>query len=136
MSEIPDITPEQRSEVVYALLKVGVPPTAIAKALGMEADHVKTAQGMMRVEKYGTDEKSEAMDHLIWEAYEESLYQIRYGTPANKSRFIQMVLARAVGLAGKSAPETSEKIRAALDELARGQAPEVRLGESIYTPTE
>lgn len=131
-----DLTPEQRSDVVYAFLKVGVPPTAVAHALEMDPDTVKGCLSHMRVERYGTDEIAEAMTHLIWEGYEEALNQIRVGTPASKARFIQLVLSRSVGIAGKSSPESSEKIRAALADLAAAQAPVVRLSDSIYTPTE
>jgi hypothetical protein len=133
----PDLTPEQRSEVVYAFLKVGVPPTAVARALDMDTEHVAGARSQMLVERYGTDEKAEAMDWLIWEAYEIALNELHNGTPASKARFVQLVLARSVGLAGKSAPETSEKIRTALEEMASAERrPAVSLAPSIYDPSE
>ena len=133
---IPTLTPEQRSEVVYAFLKVGVPPSAVSRALGINLEQVQGAQSLIRIEKHGTDEASEAMTELIWTAIEEFDYQLRHGTPANKFRALQLVLARSIALAGKSSPEQSEKIRAALDAFAREQAPTVRLGDSIYTPSD
>ena len=75
-----DLTNEQRADVAYAFLERGVPATAVAGALGMDPEHVQGALAQMRVQKYGTDEKSEAMDYLIWEAYEEALHQIHHGT--------------------------------------------------------
>lgn len=133
---ISDLTPEQRSEVVYALLKASVPPSAIAKAFGMDPEHIAGALSQMRVERYGTDEKAEAMDFLIWEAYEEAVYQVRHGTPANKLKFCAMVLSRSVGIAGKSTPETAEKVRTWLDEMKAGLTPDVQLSQSIYeSPT-
>jgi hypothetical protein len=131
-----DLTTEQRSEVVYALLGAGVPPTAIARALSLDVEYVKGAQSLMHTERYGTDEIAEAMAWLQWEAYEEALNQIHTGTPANKARFIQLVLARSIGLAGKSTPETGEKIRAALAEMTADLTPNVQLEPSIYDPTE
>jgi hypothetical protein len=131
-----DLTPETRSDVVHAFLKVGVPPTAVARALGMDPDHVKGVLSHIRVERYGTDELPEAMAWLQWEAYEEALNQIRVGTPASRARFVQIVLARGIGLAGKSNPETAEKVRAALEEFAQAAAPAVRLQSSIYEATE
>jgi hypothetical protein len=128
--------PRQRQEDVYALLKVGVPPTAIAKAFGMDPDTVKGAQSVMRVEQYGTDEIGEAMTNLIWVAYEEMLFQIEHGTPAAKFKSLQMVLARSVALAGKQTPELSEKIVQAFAEISRATAPDITLSDSIYTPTE
>lgn len=128
---------EQRADVVYSLLRVGVPPTAIARAFDMDVEHIAAARSMMRTERYGTDEISEAMSWLQWEAYEEALTQIRVGTPANKARFIQLVLARSIGLAGKSSPESSEKIQQALAAMAEdARTPAVRLQDSIYTPTD
>ncbi len=115
---IESLTPEQTSEVVYAFLKVGVPPSAVARAMGMDPEHVTAARSQMLTERYGTDEKSEAMDHLIWEAYEEVSWQIRNGTPANKLRYAQMILSRSVGIAGKTNPETSERIRNAFAQMA------------------
>jgi hypothetical protein len=120
------------AEVVYRLLKVGVPPTAIAHALDLDVDDVKGALTQIRVDSYGTDEISEAMTHLIWVGYETALHEIQYGTPASKARFIQLVLARSVGLAGKSTPETSEKIQAALAKMAEDMAPVATLTPSIY----
>lgn len=131
-----DLDPETRTDVVIALLEVGVPPTAIARALDMDADHVKGALNYMRAEKYGTDEISEAMTHLIWVGYETALHEIEYGTPASKARFIQLVLSRSIGIAGKSTPEASERIRAALAEMAEKTAPVVQLQDSIYTPVD
>jgi hypothetical protein len=131
-----DLSPEQESDIIYSFLKVGVPPSAVASALGMNVDLVKAAQSQIRVEKYGTDEISEAMTHLIWVGYETCLHEIQYGPPASKWRAMQMVLARSIGIAGKSSPETSEKIRAAIEELTAGIAPEIQLADSIYTPVE
>lgn len=127
------LTNEQTAEVVYALLKVGLPPTGIAKGMGMDPEHVTAARSQMLVERLGTDEKAEMADWLIWEALEEAQYQIRHGTPANKARFMQIVLARSIGIAGKSSPETSEKIRQAFAEMAADLKPNVQMEPSIYT---
>jgi hypothetical protein len=118
------------------LLEVGVPPTAIARAFDEDPDFVRGALSHMHVEQYGTDEIAEAMTHLIWVGYETALHEIRYGTPASKARFIQLVLARSIGLAGKSTPETSAKIREALEKMAGDMAPTIQLQESIYSPSE
>ena len=128
--------PTQRQKDVYALLKVGVPPTAIAKAFRMDPDTVKGAQSVIHVQEYGTDEIGEAMTHLIWVAYERMLHALEYGTPSAQFRAIQMVLGKSVGLAGKQTPELSEKIQQAFAEIGRATAPEVTLSESIYTITE
>lgn len=129
-----DLTTEQRSDVIYAFLKAGVPPTAVARAMSVDTEYVKGAAEQMRRDRYGTDEIAEAMAWLQWEAYEEALNQIHKGTPANKARFIQLVLARSIGLAGKSTPETGEKIRAAIAEMTSDLQPTVQLEPSIYEP--
>lgn len=130
------MTKSEKNDLVYSLLKNGVPPTAIAKTLELDVDHVRGALAHMRAEKYGTDEISEAMTNLIWEAYQEALYQIKYGSPTNKVRFIQMVLARSVGIAGRADTDAGQKVRDALMAFASAEAPAVMLGDSIYTPTE
>jgi hypothetical protein len=129
------VTDDERSDIVYRLLKAGVPPTSVANALELDPDVVKGALSKIRVDAYGTDEIAEAMTHLIWVGYETALYEIQYGTPASKARFIQLVLARSIGLAGKSTPETSEKIRTALAQMAADMAPSATLADSIYTAT-
>ena len=98
------------TERIYRLLKMGVPPTAVARAFDLDPDMVKGLLSEIRVESYGT--------------------------PASKARFIQLVLARSIGLAGKSTPETSEKIRAALEQMAADMSPTIQLQESIYSPSE
>lgn len=120
-----DLTQEQRSEVIYAFLSVGVPPTAVANALSLDVEYVKGALDLMHAERYGTDEINEAMAWLQWEAYEEAVNQIHHGTPANKARFIQLVLARSIGLAGKSSPEQSAKVREALEAMTADLSPAI-----------
>lgn len=129
-----DLTTEQRGWVMVAFLEVGVPATAVARALNVDVEYVKGALDLIHVERYGTDEIAEAMAWLQWEAYEEALNQIHNGTPASKARFIQLVLARSIGLAGKSTPETGEKIRAAIAEMTADLTPSVQLEPSIYEP--
>jgi hypothetical protein len=129
-----DLSTEQRGWVMVAFLKAGVPPTAVARALNVDVEYAKGALEHIHVQRYGTDEIAEAMAWLQWEAYEEALNQIHTGTPANKARFIQLVLARSIGLAGKSTPETGEKIRAAIAEMTSDLTPDVQLTESIYDP--
>lgn len=118
------------------MLKEGVPPLVIARVLEMDPDHVRGAASNMRVGQYGTDDISDAMTHLIWIAVEEAEYQIKYGSPANKHRFMQLVLAGSIRLAGRTNSDASDKIRNALMKLAQEAKPEVMLGDSIYTPTE
>lgn len=131
-----DLTPETRSEVVYAFLKVGTPPTAIANALGMDVEHVAAARSQMLTERFGTDEKAEMADLLIWEAFDEALYQVRHGTPTNKLKYCQMILARSVGIAGRSSPEMGEKIRGMLARFAEETKPPIQLERSIYDTSE
>jgi hypothetical protein len=129
-----NLSDEQRSDIIYAFLKEGVPASAVARAMSLDPEYVKDALSLMRVQRYGTDEIAEAMAWLLWEAYEEALNQIHNGTPANKARFIQLVLARSIGLAGKSTPETGEKIRAAIAAMNADLEPTVQLEPSIYEP--
>lgn len=133
---IDGLSEEQTADVVYEFLKHGCQPTVVANATGIDPDDARAALGQIRVERYGTDEIAEAMTHLIWVAYETALQQIECGTPANKARFISMVLSRSVGIAGKQSPEMNDKIRAELDRMAQEIAPDIQLADSIYTPTD
>jgi hypothetical protein len=126
------LTPAQTSEVVYAFLRVGTPPTAIANALGMDVEHVAAARSQMFTERYGTDEKAELADLLIFEAFEEAMYQVRHGTPTSKLKYCQMILARSIGIAGKSSPEMGAKVRDMIAGFAKEAKPPIQLEQSIY----
>jgi hypothetical protein len=127
-----DLTTEQRSDVIIAFLEVGVPYTAVARALRLDPEYVKGALDLMHVEEYGTDDLAAAMAYLQWVAYEEALNQIQRGTPASKARFIQLVLARSVGLAGKSDPGQSEKIRETFAAMTADLQPPGKEAAGIY----
>lgn len=127
---------DRESELLYGLLKRGVYPHIVADVFGVDLEIVEGALSQIHVERHGTDDIPDAMNGLIWTAIEVADQELRFGPPASKARFIQLVLARSIGLAGKSSPETSEKIREALDRMAEDMAPQIKLAESIYTPHE
>jgi hypothetical protein len=115
LSTIPD---ETLIDLVHSLLSNGVTPTTIAHVLGIDADLLRDVQSEIRVRQFGTDELDEAMDFLMWRAYEQANNILRSGTTQEKIRAISMVLSKAVGLAGRRPPETFGNIREELAKLA------------------
>jgi hypothetical protein len=131
------LTVEQKGDLIVSLLEQGVPPGPIAKALDFEEETIKGIVSDLHIAKFGTDELAEAMNYLIWVAFEECLHQIKYGSPATQQRFISMVLARSVGIAGKQTPEGFQKMRDALEEIrVEMNEPVIATGGSIYEPGE
>ena len=118
MIDLTTIPDETLIDLVHSLLANGVPPTTIAHVLGLPADELKTIQSEIRVRAFGTDELDEAMDFLMWRAYEQANNILRSGTTQEKIRAISMVLSKAVGLAGRRPPETFGNIREELAKLA------------------
>ena len=97
------------------LLEAGVPPTAIAKAFQIEVAAVKDLQASLHVQQYGTAEISEAMNFLLWRAYQDALTILESAPSATRTRFIITLLSRQSTILGKQSPEELGRMR---DELS------------------
>jgi hypothetical protein len=132
------LTKEQQADLIDRLLRSGVPPTAVANALELEVGTVKECLSVIRVTAYGSEELSEAMTQLMWDALAEARDQLLFGTPAAKARIIQICIGRGATIVSKRPPETAETIRRAFDEMREAMTTPLRESEgSIYeTETE
>ena len=101
------------------LLAVGVPPTAIAKAFQVDPQAIKDLQSTINIQKYGTPEISEAMNFLMWRAYQDALIILESGPSATRTRFITTLLSRQSVILGKESPQSLERIRGELESLIR-----------------
>jgi hypothetical protein len=111
------ITGEELEDLVDRLLEVGVPPTAVAKAYGIEPLAVKDRLNELRVEQYGSAELSEATTQMQWEALAQARAMI-YEAPYNvRSRFIMAILSKTMSLTARQNPETVGNMRRDLLEL-------------------
>jgi len=113
-----DLTDDQLIDVIHRLLTNGVPPSAIAKSFDLDPTGIRDIQSHIRVTRYGTDELTEAMNFLIWDAYDSALTLMHEGTPANKMRMVGLVLSRSISIAGRQSPESMDKMRDFLIQLA------------------
>jgi hypothetical protein len=136
--EIPDVwqldpdSPDWLETIIIRLLTVGVPPTAISHAFNVEVFAVKELQDTILTQKYGTAEISEAMNFLMWQAYQEGREILQFAQPAIRMRFITNLLSRQSVILGKQSPESLDKMRNALSDLyANIGVPEPAAG-SIY----
>ena len=99
------------SYVITRLLEVGVPPTAIAKALGMDPFIIRGMMADLRIEKYGAAEMAEALAVLQWDALAEARAMI-HDAPYNvRSRFIAGILNKSMSLTARQSPETMGNLR-------------------------
>jgi hypothetical protein len=114
------------------LLEVGVPPTAIAKAFQVEVQSIKDLQSTILVSKYGTAEISEAMNFLMWRAYQDALIILESAPSATRTRFITTLLSRQSVILGKQSPQALEQIRGELESLIRDVNIENPQVPSIY----
>lgn len=100
-----DLDPVLLVEVVRRLIRVGVPPTAIANAFDMDPGPIKSVARNMRRDAYGTDELAEAHSFLTWLAYEQLLDLIQNGSPEIKLRAAMQIQAKAMAISARQTPE-------------------------------
>lgn len=111
------ISDEEFSHLVDRLLEVGVPPTAVGKAFGIDPLVVKDRLNELRVEKYGAAELSEATTQMQWQALDQARAMI-YDAPYNvRSRFIMAILSKTMSLTARQSPETVSNMRRDLLDL-------------------
>lgn len=111
------ISETELSLIVDRLLEQGVPPTAVAKALGLDPFVVRDRQNDLRVATYGAAELSEAMANLQWQVLEQAKAMI-YDAPYNvRSRFIMGILSKTMSLTARQNPETIGTMRTQLLEF-------------------
>jgi hypothetical protein len=100
------MTGEELEALVERLLTRGVPKSVVAEALDLDADLVDAKLRGVRVERYGTDDMTEYMEQLQWDAVDEARRIIEGGSAAEKSRMLGMVLGKQVALSARRTPES------------------------------
>jgi hypothetical protein len=93
------------AEIIRRLLRVGVPPTAIAGAFDMEVGPLKVVSRNLRRETYGTDELSEAHAFLTWLAYEKMVDLVLHGSPEIALKAAMQVQGKAMSITARQTPE-------------------------------
>lgn len=142
MTYIPDVweldpdQPEWLETICIALLEVGVPPSAIGKAFRIDPQAIKELQAQLLIVKYGTAEISEAINFLMWRAYEDALGVLDSAPSAQRQRFIMTLLARQSAIVGKESPQSIARMRGELEKLWQDIGVEDPATESIYAPSE
>lgn len=115
--DILDLDPLVLVEITRRLLRVGVPPTAIASAFDMDPLPIKTVARNIRRETYGTDELSEAHSFLTWLAYEEMVNLVLHGSPEIKLKAAMQIQGKAMAISARQTPEEVSNARAEFADL-------------------
>ena len=142
MTYIPDVweldpdSPEWLETIIIALLEVGIPPTAIGKAFRIDPQAIKELQAELNISKYGTAEISEAINFLMWRAYEDALSILDSAPSAQRQRFITTLLSRQSAIVGKESPQSIARMRGELESLLGDMGVEDPATPSIYAPSE
>lgn len=142
MTYLPDVweldpdQPEWLETIIICLLEVGVPPTAVGKAFRIDPQAIKELQAEIHVSKYGTAEISEAINFLMWRAYEDSLAILDSAPSASRQRFITTLLSRQSAIVGKESPESISRMRGEIEKLFADMGVENPKVESIYAPSQ
>jgi exonuclease VII small subunit len=104
-------------EIVRRLIRVGVPPTAVANAFDLEPGPIKTVARNIRRDTYGTAELSEAHSFLTWLAYEKLLGLMQTGSPEIQLKAAMQVQAKAMSISARQTPEEVSEARREFAEL-------------------
>jgi hypothetical protein len=128
--------PDWLEPICTRLLEVGVPPTAISKAFQVEVDAIKELQSTLDVQRYGTAEIAEAVNFLVWRAYQDALEILDSAPATQRQRFITTLLSRQSMILGKQSPEGMNRMRAELEGLIASVNIEQPLEPSIYATSE
>jgi hypothetical protein len=112
-----DLDPLHLVEITRRLIRVGVPPTAIANAFDLDPGPIKAVARNMRRESYGTAELSEAHAFLTWLAYEELLNLIQHGSPEIKLKAAMQIQSKAMAISARQTPEEVIQARADFGQL-------------------
>jgi len=124
--------PDWLESICARLLEVGVPPTAIGKAFQIDVEAIKDLQSTLLTQRYGTAEISEAMNFLMWRAYQDALTILESAPSVTRQRFITTLLSRQSVILGKQSPQALERIRNELESLIRDVNVENPTVPSIY----
>lgn len=123
--------PEWLPAIIDRLLDVGVPPTAVANAFGIDVQVVKDILIDRRVQKYGTAELGEAMHALMWKAYENTLQMIDQAPMQRRLQINMTLLSKASALVGSQTPDGIAKMQAEMEAMMA----EARQTDTPSTPT-
>jgi hypothetical protein len=118
--------PEWLTTIIDRFLSVGVPPTAISKALYLDVQVVKDRLIDDRISHYGTAELGEAMHALMWRAYEDLLTLIDQAPLSKRIQINMTLLSKASALVGSQTPDGIARMQAELEEV---------MSEQRQTPT-
>jgi hypothetical protein len=124
--------PDWLDSIIVSLLEVGVPPTAIGRAFQIDPHVIKERQADIYVQRYGTAEISEAMNYLMWRAYQDALSILESAPSATRTRFITTLLSRQSIILGKESPQSLERMRNELSSLIADIGVEEPVTPSIY----
>lgn len=111
------MTEDEFTDVVDRLLEVGVPPTAVAKAFGIDPIVVRDRMNDLRIEIYGASELAEATAQMQWQALEQARFMLVEAPYPVRARFIMSILSRTMSLTARQSPETIGNMRRDLLEL-------------------
>lgn len=127
------LTEQDYVDLTLSLTANGVPPTAIANSLDLPIDLVKELISDVRIGQYGSDEISEVVMLLMWEAFEQTLEILRHGRPADRLAMTKGIMGRAMAVTSKQEPETITKMREVMMGLVGGVREGTGAKIDIYT---
>jgi hypothetical protein len=111
------MTGDELESIVMKMLGEGVPAGVVARVFDLDHELIKEAQKTVRVQRYGTDDMTEYMEQLQWDAVDEARRIIESGSAADKSRMLGMVLGKQVALSARRTPESVRNSQNSVIEL-------------------
>jgi hypothetical protein len=104
------ITARELETIVECLLEEGVPPGVVSRVFQLDPELVKTAQGKVRVRRYGTEDLSEYLEQIQWDTLDRVRDIIANGSTTDQVRFAGAILGKQMALTARRTPETQRKM--------------------------
>lgn len=112
--------------LVIRLLTENVPPGVVARVFDLDTDLVKATQKTLRVRRYGTDDLSDFLEQMQWEAISDALETLHEGSTAEKARIHSLVLGKQMALSARRSPEAARdsaaKVMDLMTQMREGEA--------------
>lgn len=111
-----------KREIAEQLLSYGIDPAQVATVTRLPIKVVQ-AIGTFRTTttlNAADQELADAMRNLVWLAYEEAVYLMQFGSPADRIGLIKMLVGRGVSLIGQEKSSRFEEMRGLFEEVMTG----------------
>lgn len=124
------MTADELEALVVRCYEEGVPIGVVGRIFELDEDLLKETLGAFRVKRYGTDDESEYVEILKWEAIAKAREIIATGSAAEQKAILSTVLGKQFAMVARRTPESVRNSQDAVVDLMEA----MRNGRPNATP--